>query len=163
MSRLRNAASTVQRRSSITRSGTARCKAHPTEAEILAGAERSSVPLRCLPVDPARGTARSRDLNVDPESPIDSARRNLLRDCGMLVIGLSLAGCLPGRPAPVGRPPLRHPTACASPRPARLDATLIDTWLAIHTDNTATLYLGFAELGQVPPPRCCRLPPRSWI
>ncbi len=28
------------------------------------------------------------------------------------------------------------------------DAKQIDTWLAIHADNTATVYVGFAELGQ---------------
>jgi CO/xanthine dehydrogenase Mo-binding subunit len=28
------------------------------------------------------------------------------------------------------------------------DARQIDTWLAIHQDNTATVYIGFAELGQ---------------
>ena len=28
------------------------------------------------------------------------------------------------------------------------DAQQIDTWLAIHADNTATVYIGFAELGQ---------------
>ena len=33
--------------------------------------------------------------------------------------------------------------------PARsLDLRQIDTWLAIHSDNTATVYIGFAELGQ---------------
>ena len=28
------------------------------------------------------------------------------------------------------------------------DARQIDTWIAIHADNTATVYVGFAELGQ---------------
>src|SRR5204862_7239995 len=28
------------------------------------------------------------------------------------------------------------------------DGRRIDTWLAIHADNTATVYVGFAELGQ---------------
>ncbi|MDT8398113.1 MAG: molybdopterin cofactor-binding domain-containing protein [Pseudomonadales bacterium] len=28
------------------------------------------------------------------------------------------------------------------------DAEQIDSWIAIHSDNTATLYMGFAELGQ---------------
>ena len=26
--------------------------------------------------------------------------------------------------------------------------TELDSWLAIHADNTATVYIGFAELGQ---------------
>ena len=32
--------------------------------------------------------------------------------------------------------------------PGPPDAKLIDTWLAIHADNTATIFIGFAELGQ---------------
>src|SRR5208282_5094399 len=28
------------------------------------------------------------------------------------------------------------------------DPKQVDTWLAIHADNTATVYIGFAELGQ---------------
>src|SRR4029078_3469835 len=28
------------------------------------------------------------------------------------------------------------------------DARQVETWLAIHADNTATVYIGFAELGQ---------------
>src|ERR1700746_4085337 len=28
------------------------------------------------------------------------------------------------------------------------DPKAVDTWLAIHADNTATVYIGFAELGQ---------------
>ena len=32
--------------------------------------------------------------------------------------------------------------------PGPPDAKQIDTWLAIHADNTATVYIGFAELGQ---------------
>src|SRR6202035_1371894 len=28
------------------------------------------------------------------------------------------------------------------------DPNLLDTWLAIHSDNTATIFMGFVELGQ---------------
>ena len=44
--------------------------------------------------------------------------------------------------------------AAANQRPARVavpgppDQKLIDTWIAIHADNTATAYIGYAELGQ---------------
>ncbi len=34
------------------------------------------------------------------------------------------------------------------PKAGPPDAGQVDTWLAIHSDNTATLYTGFAELGQ---------------
>lgn len=76
-------------------------------------------------------------------------RRDFLASGGALLVGLSLAGC--EAPAPrgtsagaaaaggrSGRPPVAGPPA----------PTQIDTWLAIHADNTATLYIGFAELGQ---------------
>ena len=33
-------------------------------------------------------------------------------------------------------------------QPGPPDAKQIDTWLAIHADNTATIFIGFAELGQ---------------
>jgi nicotinate dehydrogenase subunit B len=61
-------------------------------------------------------------------------RREFLKTGGALVVGLSLRDVLPAqeRGAKAGPP----------------DAKQIDTWLAIHADNTATIYIGFAELGQ---------------
>ena len=61
-------------------------------------------------------------------------RREFLKAGGALAIGFSLRGAPPaeGRGAKAGPP----------------DARQIDTWLAIHADNTATIYIGFAELGQ---------------
>ena len=41
----------------------------------------------------------------------------------------------------------KQPMVEAQP-PVRPIAKQIDTWLAIHADNTATIYIGFAELGQ---------------
>ena len=63
-------------------------------------------------------------------------RRDLLKG-GALVVGFALAG-----PALAQAPP------GAGPPPATPDPNQVDTWLAIHKDNTATLYLGFVELGQ---------------
>jgi CO/xanthine dehydrogenase Mo-binding subunit len=63
-------------------------------------------------------------------------RRDLLKG-GALVVGFALAG-----PALAQAPP------GAAPPPATPDPNQVDTWLAIHKDNTATLYLGFVELGQ---------------
>ena len=64
-----------------------------------------------------------------------STRREFLKNGGALVIGLSLGDTLLGqdRPASAAR---------------SLDLKQVDTWLAIHADNTATIYIGFAELGQ---------------
>src|SRR5437867_3585591 len=63
------------------------------------------------------------------------ARRDFLKAGGALVIGFSLRDELLAQQG--------------APTPARsLDPKQIDTWIAIHTDNTATVYIGFAELGQ---------------
>lgn len=61
-------------------------------------------------------------------------RRDFLKAGGALWVGFSLSGALPGqeRPATPGAPDLKA----------------LDTWLAIHADNTATIFIGFAELGQ---------------
>src|SRR3954453_12969326 len=68
-----------------------------------------------------------------------STRRDFLKSGGALVIGFTLSKTLTAQQrgnaaaaAPAGQPDLRQ----------------IDTWLAVHADNTATVYIGFAELGQ---------------
>src|SRR5216110_3157543 len=63
-------------------------------------------------------------------------RRDFLRTTGLLVVGLSLGDEIFAAEAARG--------AIAGPP----DPKLIDTCLAIHSDNTATVYIGFAELGQ---------------
>ena len=61
-------------------------------------------------------------------------RRVFLKTGGALIIGFGLRNVLSGQErGAVAGPP---------------DAKQIDTWLAIHADNTATVYIGFAELGQ---------------
>jgi CO/xanthine dehydrogenase Mo-binding subunit len=67
-------------------------------------------------------------------------RREFLKAGGALVVGFSLRDvtlaqerATAGLRAPVAGPP---------------DAKQIDTWIAIHADNTATAYIGYAELGQ---------------
>jgi len=64
-----------------------------------------------------------------------SSRRDFLKAGGALVIGLNLRETIIGQ----------QPQAAAA---GTLDLRQIDTWLAIHSDNTATVYIGFAELGQ---------------
>ena len=61
-------------------------------------------------------------------------RRDFLKAGGALVVGFSL------------RDKLLAQERGSSPGPP--DARQVDTWLAIHSDNTATVYIGFAELGQ---------------
>src|SRR5207249_7939631 len=64
-----------------------------------------------------------------------STRRDFMKTGGALIVGFSL-----------GDTSLAQNSASAAAR--SLDLKQIDTWLAIHADNTATIYIGFAELGQ---------------
>jgi CO/xanthine dehydrogenase Mo-binding subunit len=64
-------------------------------------------------------------------------RREFLKAGGALVVGFGL------RDVVFAQGPAARGTIAGPP-----DAKQIDTWLAIHADNTATVYVGFAELGQ---------------
>jgi nicotinate dehydrogenase subunit B len=64
------------------------------------------------------------------------SRRDLLKGGGALVIGFSMGGGV--SPAFAARGDVAGPP----------DPGVIDTWIAVHTDNTATIYLGKGEFGQ---------------
>jgi CO/xanthine dehydrogenase Mo-binding subunit len=64
-------------------------------------------------------------------------RRDLLKAGGALVVTFPLLPLATAVQAQT-REPLPGPPA----------ADQIDSWIAIHADNTATVYIGFAELGQ---------------
>ena len=66
------------------------------------------------------------------------SRRDLLKG-GALIVGFDIAG-------PVTGPLLDSlaPRAAA----ATPDPELLDSWIAVHADNTATVFIGKAELGQ---------------
>jgi CO/xanthine dehydrogenase Mo-binding subunit len=63
------------------------------------------------------------------------SRRDLLKGGGALIVGFSLAGAAVSGAA--------RAEAAASP-----DPKLIDSWIAVHADNTATIIFGKCELGQ---------------
>lgn len=67
-------------------------------------------------------------------------RRELLKTGGALVVGFHFMSnsVAQSRLASNDRQPIPGPP----------DAQQIDSWIAIHSDNTATVYIGFAELGQ---------------
>ena len=67
-----------------------------------------------------------------------TGRRDFLKAGGALVVGFQLRDALLGQTGPVARGAVAGPP----------DPKQVDTWLAIHADNTATVYIGFAELGQ---------------
>jgi CO/xanthine dehydrogenase Mo-binding subunit len=73
-----------------------------------------------------------------------SNRRDFIKTGGALVIGFTV-GKETLAQAGQGQPPGGARGAAPANQP---DARQIDTWLAIHADESATLYIGFAELGQ---------------
>ena len=73
-------------------------------------------------------------------SPLSLPRRDFLKTGGALVVGFTLGGVSFAQKR--SAPSLR--AAVAGPP----DPKLIDTWIAIHADNTATAYIGYVELGQ---------------
>jgi nicotinate dehydrogenase subunit B len=64
-----------------------------------------------------------------------TTRRDFIKTGGAIVVGFTLGDTVFGQQTVDG--------AARS-----LDLRQVDTWLAIHADNTATIYIGFAELGQ---------------
>jgi len=73
-------------------------------------------------------------MTVHTELPF--SRRDLLKGGGALIIGFSMSG-LP-TPALAARGDIAGPP----------DPNTVDTWIAIHADNTASVYFGKCELGQ---------------
>jgi CO/xanthine dehydrogenase Mo-binding subunit len=72
--------------------------------------------------------------NAQPEL----SRRDLLKG-GALIVGFNIAG--PLMSPMLGS--LAAPAAAAMP-----DPELLDSWIAVHADNTATVFMGKVELGQ---------------
>jgi nicotinate dehydrogenase subunit B len=70
-------------------------------------------------------------------------RREFLKAGGALVIGFSMRSFLAGEVLGAQGDAIIRGGAAGPPDPKQ-----IDTWLAIHADNTATVYIGYVELGQ---------------
>jgi nicotinate dehydrogenase subunit B len=71
----------------------------------------------------------------------DLSRRGLLKAGGALLVGFSFAGALPRATSAAAA--AARGDAAGPPNPMQ-----VDSWLAIHADNTATVYFGKCELGQ---------------
>ena len=69
-------------------------------------------------------------------SKLPFSRRELLKAGGVLVVGFSMGGT--ASPAAAARGDAAGPP----------DPSTIDSWIAVHADNTATIYLGKGEFGQ---------------
>src|SRR5579871_631094 len=90
------------------------------------------MPLRNVSQGDQGDSTRGPDDGGRPMNPV--LRRDFLKTGGALVIGFSLRGVAGGQ---------ERGSTAGPPDPKQ-----VDTWLAIHADNTATVYIGFAELGQ---------------
>ena len=66
-------------------------------------------------------------------------RRDLLKAGGALLIGFAIRGAAPAQEAE---------GVAVALGPDQPDPKRLDTWIAIHADNTATIFIGFVELGQ---------------
>ena len=75
-------------------------------------------------------------MNAHQED-LNFSRRDLLKGGGALIIGFSMAGV-----------PAGAALAARGDVPGPFDMNAIDTWIAIHGDNTATVYIGKGEFGQ---------------
>ena len=74
---------------------------------------------------------------TDILSDTNFSRRDLLKGGGALIVGFSMTGALP-ESAAAARGEVAGPP----------DPNAIDSWIAVHADNTATVYFGKCELGQ---------------
>src|SRR5579871_4225958 len=90
------------------------------------------MPLRNVSQGDQGDSTRGPDDGGRPMNPV--LRRDFLKTGGALVIGFSLRGVAGGQ---------ERGSTAGPPDPKQ-----VDTWLAIHADNTATIFIGFAELGQ---------------
>jgi nicotinate dehydrogenase subunit B len=74
------------------------------------------------------------------------SRRTFLKGSGAVVVGVSSLGAIGAGSARAADGPLVRGGTNAAP-----DVNQIDTFIQLHTDNTATIYLGNVELGQGTP------------
>ncbi|HEU4687416.1 MAG TPA: molybdopterin cofactor-binding domain-containing protein [Vicinamibacterales bacterium] len=71
------------------------------------------------------------------------ARREFLKTTGAVVVGLSVVDKVGAQSPAGGAPPAERGLASGPP-----DAAQVDSYVAIHPDNTVTIYSGYVELGQ---------------
>jgi CO/xanthine dehydrogenase Mo-binding subunit len=71
------------------------------------------------------------------QTDLNFSRRDLLKGSGALIVGFSMSGV-----------PAGTVFAARGDVAAAFDTNAIDTWIAIHADNTAAIYIGKGEFGQ---------------
>ena len=91
-------------------------------------------------------------IKIEPlSSDLIFSRRDVLKSGGALIVGFSLAGA--AGPAAAARGDAAGPP----------DPNAVDTWIAVHADNSATIYFENANWGRGTPPGCCRSRAKSSI
>jgi nicotinate dehydrogenase subunit B len=71
------------------------------------------------------------------QTDLNFSRRELLKGGGAMIVGFSMAGV-----------PAGAALAARGDVATAFDMNAIDTWIAIHANNTATVYIGKGEFGQ---------------
>ena len=71
------------------------------------------------------------------------ARRDFLKTTGVVVVGFSIADKVAAQAPGDGASGVQRGLVSGPPDPGQ-----VDSYIAIHPDNTATLYTGYVELGQ---------------
>ena len=121
-----------------------RCGSYPRVIKAIQRAAEKIDPSR--DIEPA-GERRENDQGSQNRRSISRRfllRREFLKVGGALVIGFSMRSFLSGESlAAQAAAPIARGAIAGPPDPKH-----IDTWLAIHSDNTATVYIGYVELGQ---------------
>ena len=108
------------------------------------GDERASVPVRHLSAhfegDTKGSEKHAWGTRMKPVVPMNMfPRRDLLKAGGVLLIGVTIGGAARAQEAE---------GVAVALGPDQPDPKSLDTWIAIHADNTATIFIGFVELGQ---------------
>ena len=79
----------------------------------------------------------------DADDPSVLARREFLKTTGAVVVGLSVAEKVAAQAPAGGAAAAQRGLVSGPPDPAQ-----VDSYIAIHPDNTATIFAGYVELGQ---------------
>jgi CO/xanthine dehydrogenase Mo-binding subunit len=87
--------------------------------------------------------------DVDGTPGVD--RREFLKISGAVVVAIGV-GDIAAAQAPAGGAALQRGLVSGPPDPA-----LIDSYLAVHSNNTASIYLGYVDLGQGGPTALCQI------
>src|SRR5262245_32375835 len=74
----------------------------------------------------------------NPDDRPELARREFLLTTGSLVVGFSAADTLAAQPA----------TPARGAAPSQPDEAELDSYFAVHPNNTVTIFCGYVELGQ---------------